>query len=446
MISVIVAASLAATPIRLEEVRLQSRNNTQALQAELDRRRAQEAVRSARSALLPQVNLGATVGGGLSGPQRFYTTVPVVDETTGAFAGYRQEPVDIPATGRGTFDFNISVSQMIYDAGRWALLAQAGAQADVAAGQAYEQQLTSELEGIRRFYQLYRTQRTLEVLQARVADDQSLVERASALFEAGKRRREDPLNAQVNLGNDRIAAILQRSQIASAGTDLATWLARSPGEELSAVDPGTLSGPPVPAPPLDKALALARERRPLIKSLQVAIHAAEEGIAAARAAYLPRLSLSANYDRNSPTPDPFFTDLRKQNNVSANLTLSWNLFSGFQTQSQVEDARLQQEKARLTFVQAQRDLEGEVAKALVALQTQIEATQVADANRQLAREGLLLAQERYAAGAATTLEIRDAQLKVTNAELSFLESRIDVEVARAALERSMGTLSMGVSQ
>ena len=36
------------------------------------------------------------------------------------------------------------------------------------------------------------------------------------------------------------------------------------------------------------------------------------------------------------------------------------------------------------------------------------------------------------------MEVRDAQLKLAQAELAAVQSRIDLEIARAALERAVG--------
>ncbi len=452
MISILVAVSLAATPIRLEEARQQARGNTRALQAELDRRRAVEVVNQARSALLPRVDLTASVGGMIAGPRLLNFTVPVLDENgapvrdeNGAIT-FQQETGYSRPNAIGSFALGLGVSQLLYDAGRWAQLAQAGAQAEAAAGQAYEEQLTSELEAVRRFYALYRAERTRKVLEERVQSSQSLLERSTALYEAGKRRKEDAISAQVNLGNDRIQSILQRSQIAAAESDLATWLLRPPTERLETVEPADLGAQPAPPPSLDEALRVARENRPLIKALAAQVRASEEGIAAARSGYLPRVSASVNYDRAAPSVNPFFTDPVQANTVSGGIGLSWNLFAGFQTRSQVDEASILRDRAQLSLEQAERDITGDVRKALEALSAQVEAAEVARANREVAREGLRLAEERYAAGASTTLEIRDAQLKVTNAELLLLESRIDVEIARAVLERATGTLSRGVSK
>ena len=70
---------------------------------------------------------------------------------------------------------------------------------------------------------------------------------------------------------------------------------------------------------------------------------------------------------------------------------------------------------------------------------------VSSENRTLAAQYLALINERFAAGLATQLDVRDSESKLTQAELTYLSSRMDVEVARATLERVMGTLSGGKS-
>ena len=73
--------------------------------------------------------------------------------------------------------------------------------------------------------------------------------------------------------------------------------------------------------------------------------------------------------------------------------------------------------------------------AVVALARQVE---LAADNLGLARDALRLATERFAAGLATQLEERDASLKLSQAELTLVETRIDHAVARADLARAVG--------
>jgi outer membrane protein TolC len=58
---------------------------------------------------------------------------------------------------------------------------------------------------------------------------------------------------------------------------------------------------------------------------------------------------------------------------------------------------------------------------------------------QAATYGSTLAQDRFKAGAGSTLEVRDAQLKLAQAELTLIQNRVNVEVARANLERAIGS-------
>ena len=81
--------------------------------------------------------------------------------------------------------------------------------------------------------------------------------------------------------------------------------------------------------------------------------------------------------------------------------------------------------------------------AVEALETRIEAARLAAENREAAVQSLTLAEERFKAGAGSTLEVRDAQLKLTQAELALLENRIDVEIARFALMPGHGHAEPG---
>jgi outer membrane protein TolC len=72
---------------------------------------------------------------------------------------------------------------------------------------------------------------------------------------------------------------------------------------------------------------------------------------------------------------------------------------------------------------------------VVALASQV--TLSAD-NLGAAEQSLSLARQRFEAGLASQLEVRDASLKFTQAELSLVQARIDHAVATADLARAVG--------
>ncbi|GMT98874.1 TolC family outer membrane protein [Corallococcus caeni] len=436
----VVAALLTATPITLEETRQLGRKNTQALQAELDVAVAREDQRVARSGLLPQVQLNLGPSLNYLGRRRQVFSVPISETET-----VTREVVSSSNTA-DSYSASLGLSQVIYNRGLWKQLEQAGVNVDAVRNQSIEEADTSELEAIRRFFNLFLSQATLDVLNATAKRSEEQLERARALFQAGRVGKAEEISAQVNLGNDRINIVQRQNQLVADQVQLAVWLARPGTEAMQAVDPGVLQQEPAPAPALDDAIKQAREHRALLKALQQRVRVAELQRAIVQGDYIPRVGLSAQYSHTSQAPGPFFSEPGYGNIFSGGVNLTWDLFNGFNTQAQSARAQVNIRKAELTFAQTARELEAEVRRAHQVLDGQIASAKLATANRAVAQQGLALAEERFRAGAGSTLDVRDAQLKLTQAELVLLQSRIDVEIARYALFRAMGTLNPGDSQ
>ena len=84
------------------------------------------------------------------------------------------------------------------------------------------------------------------------------------------------------------------------------------------------------------------------------------------------------------------------------------------------------------------DLEAEITRANDAYATEVLVLAISEKNLGVAREQQALEEERFSAGAGSSLEVRNAQIKYTQSQLSVLQGRADVATARAALERAVG--------
>jgi outer membrane protein TolC len=432
-------AVVVAAPITLGEVRQASRQNLDALKTEIALRQATAGVTLAKSFIYPQLQIGAQAQGYLAGAQRVYSTIPQLGPNN--TVTYENTSVDVPGANRANFQLALTVTQLLYDGGKWwNNISQAGANELAAQGQLEEQRLVSELEAVSRFYTLLNAQTSLGVMENSVRRSQTQVERAKGLFEAGRGSKFDAIDAEVNLGTDRMNLLKQKQLITAAQVALLQWLGL-PQKPIEAVDPGTLDPKvaPAPAPGAETALNEAKKSRPLMRALDQQIVSAQRGVDVQWAQYMPQVALQGGYQRQSPAADLFFTDPSKQNVLWGGLNLTWNAFSGFGTQAQVVQAREGVIQAQLTRERAGTDLEGDVRRAIEALNTNIEVASIAEANLTLSRSSLSLAEERFTAGAGSTLEVRDAQVKVTAAELAYLQARVDVEVARAGLHRVIGS-------
>lgn len=288
---------------------------------------------------------------------------------------------------------------------------------------------------MRRFFELVKAQLALKVFVETLERSKQQLERAGALYEAGRGQRSAVYDARTSLANDEINVVRQKQRIGQARLSLLQWLGRSDAD-VEAVVPANLDQP-APSFETAKALKVARDSRPLFKSLDANIRAGELGISVSRADYFPRIGVSAQYSRNSPALDLFF-DPARQNVLSLGANLTWDLFSGFQHVAQEERARVDLTQAQAQQRQSIIDLEAEITRANDAYATEVEVLAISEKNLAVAREQTTLEDERFAAGAGSSLEVRNAQIKYTQAQLSVLQGRADVATARAALERAVG--------
>ena len=444
MISILAAVLLHVTPVTLGEVRAEARSNPQAMLSALDYARSLQGQRSQRAFVLPQVSLGATGGYEWTGTQAVTEPTTRTDPVTGQPTGVVLATQDVPPFKHPIYQFTATLSQVLFDWGRFKAVAQAGSLEDAARAQAEEQAQFAEYEALRRFYVLLTAQRSQDVFKANARRSREQVERAHAFFETARGTKGDVLASQINLNNDEIASLRQGSTVTQAQADLAAWLGRTETEELEAVDPGTLEAAPGSVPELQAIVAQAHANRPLLQVVDAQLKAAEQGVSSAVGGYLPRVKLLGNYQRNGNSLNPTFTTPHLQNDVQALINFQWDIFSGLSTDAAVKSAEASVSSARITAEQTRRDVEGSLRIGHNALTTLIRVADVSRETQSTARKNLSYAQDRFTAGAASTLDVRDAQLKLTQAELNFLQSRADVEVARAALARLSGTLNSGV--
>jgi outer membrane protein len=123
---------------------------------------------------------------------------------------------------------------------------------------------------------------------------------------------------------------------------------------------------------------------------------------------------------------------------SMSMTVSLPLFDGFSRERQMEQARLQRTDAELRVRSEQLRIETEVATALANVQTARRSVELEARNAELAGQQLELARERYRVGAASFLELQDAETAKARADRAQLTALYQFHENLAALEAAVG--------
>ena len=438
------AAAAAEPPITLDEaLALAGRDSHELAIARADAGLAGADALTAFAGLLPRLDFTTSAGRQLFGRTQGIQLVPTVDPVTGAVS-FQQQPATVAATSYEAYSLGLKLVQPLVSLPTWRQQAQARASERAAARSYDETRLTVAFDVTRRFYELVRAGRSLVVLEKAARRSEELVERSDALYAAGRAQKADTFAARVNLGNDRIAVEQARARLALARADLATSLGRPGDADVQVLAPAGLEGPLAAAavpPPLPELLATARARRPAVAAAAAQIEAAEAALGAARAAYLPTLQAELSYGRNGQQlvgQDGVYGDPSRQYAATAQVVLAWNLFAGRATEAAEQRARLGADKTRAGAARTLDGVARELAGARETVVTQARQVGLAAENLGAAEQGLALARQRLEAGLASQLEVRDATLKLTQAELSLVQARIDHAVAAADLNRAVG--------
>jgi outer membrane protein TolC len=213
---------------------------------------------------------------------------------------------------------------------------------------------------------------------------------------------------------------------------LEVLLGRYPAAELALAP----SLPPVPAPVPDGLPSELLERRPDLVAAERRVAATFHAVQAAKAARLPRFTLTASGGRSSD-------DLLQLIGVGANfwkagLEVFAPLFLGGALQAQVRAATADQEASLALFGQAALRAFGEVESALGS------ETLLADQQRYLESvlaqdtEAARLGRTRYDIGATDLLHVLEMQARVLDSQFALVAVRNDRLANRIALHLALG--------
>ena len=278
------------------------------------------------------------------------------------------------------------------------------------------------------FYNVLRTQKTMEFQRENLRQREALLRQATAFYEAGVRAKIDVARAEANLYD-------ARAQVSQAENDLRVariTLLQRIGVEGPA-EFGLSGQLPELALPGDMAdwVAEAEKNRPELRALLEKERAATESFRGARSEYYPYLTGSAGIGYGSDT-------FPLEQNYGAAVTLNFPLFSGFLTREQVKEASATISSARFEMTEAKRRVRLQVEASAYSVQEAQERLGARKKEREASEENLRLATARYEVGAGDIIEMIDAQTQMVRSDTDTVNTAFDYAVSVASLLRAMG--------
>lgn len=254
----------------------------------------------------------------------------------------------------------------------------------------------------------------------------------------------DLINAENNLRNSKIA-LLQRLKINPSGS----YEFEIPELDTSRINEGVLEK--------DALLQMAFENRADIKSAEYNFMASDWGTNIAFSNYLPSLDLKFSFSSSGVLVDKQTLDgveiqppvlpslsrqLEDQTNTSVSLNLSWNIFDGFLTNLNYQQAKVNYLNQKLSYEDTKLQVIAEVTQSIGDYKAAEKQLESAKKGLRSANRAYETVQEQYDVGASTFVELSGAKANFVAAKSQHAQAIYNFTFQKKLLDFFVGTLDV----
>ncbi len=287
------------------------------------------------------------------------------------------------------------------------------------------------------YYNVAQISENVDALEQTLSISKDRIVRAQYQFDYGQSTKLGVLNAQVDINNDSINVINSKQQLKNTKRDLNVVLGNAYGNEFS-VD--TLVNFKIDISKQDLFNKMKSNNVSLLQiEKNIAIN--EFTIKANKSGYLPTVGLTGTYGWNKNNNNAAsFVAVSTNTGLSGGVNLSWNLFDGGRTITQGKNAKINLENQQLQKESVLISVERDFNNAWDDYQNKLTIFRVQEENILTSKNNFDRTQEKFKLGQVTSIEFRQAQLNLLNAELSRNQAKYQAKIAELNLLLLSGEL------
>lgn len=274
------------------------------------------------------------------------------------------------------------------------------------------------LRAIEYYAQLYKSLKTVELIQDNLKSAEQRVKDFSNLEQNGIIARNDLLKAQLQLAKVQLSLDEANKNVNVVNFALVTLLNLPEGYKIG-IDENQFDGN-APLNPISNAEQALQNRKDL-ESVKFYQKANDNNIKIARSGYFPSIALSAGYIALSLQNIADVT-----NAINFGGGISYNLSSLFKTSKEVKVAKSKAEELKQTEAMLTESIKIQTQQALENFYLAQKQNKVYQQAIEQAKENYRIIKDKNDNGLATTTELIDADVEQLNANINFANSRANV--------------------
>lgn len=285
----------------------------------------------------------------------------------------------------------------------------------------------------------------LKIAENNLKRDQQQLETIKEENSVGSASLADVYQQQATVSGDEYSLIQAKNNYDQLAASLKAFLGIPVTDSVEFVDPTIITQIDTTQFPtinekyshIAQLMGKALEARPDYESAVQTVSASKSQLAIADAQYSPTVSLSAGYGISGPEG----SQINQSKTLSAGVLVSIPIFDQFQTQTNIQLAKVSLKSNQEALENTRRQVQLDVYQALLSLyssEKQYEAgvNQVASAKINLETE-----REKYSIGSATLLDVLTANALYTQALSNRVYAAYNYIQAKQQVEYAIGTIN-----
>lgn len=333
------------------------------------------------------------------------------------------------------FDFGITVKQPLFTQGKvGTALRLASIEAEGSVSEIDRAQQDVALNTVKAFYDLMWAERYRELVAETQEQKKLHAEMARTRYRNGVATEVDVLRSEVAVANGAPDLLRAENAIRQARALLNYYVGRP--LDFATRPAGDFEQKAWERTDVAELEKDAVRRRPELERLRIAERSAATQVDLAKAESRMHADFSSTYGMSARLPQNLVN--KEFLKWIAGVNFTFPIFDGFRRSGMVWQATANQRIARLERDKIEQQIRLAVQQGLDELKASAETVAAARATVSQAEKVLTMMQNNYRFGAATTLDIVDAQTAVSVARSNLLRGLHDYSVARANLRWTMG--------
>lgn len=289
------------------------------------------------------------------------------------------------------------------------------------------------------YFEVARLSENVNVFKQALEISKDRITRAEYAFEYGQNTKLDILNAQVDVTNDSINLLTAKQQLSNTIRDLNVVLNQNLNDTFR-VDTVVVF---IPRLQLDDYISQAKDNNVALLQTKKNLLINEYDIKISRSGYLPTIGLNGTYgwNLNQSAASVFFPGTNNETyNFSLGARLTWNLFDGGGTTVRIKNAKIAYENQDLLKKQIELEVERDILNAMDIYENRLNIYAIQEQNVITNQNNFERSKEQFQLGRITSIEFRQAQINLLNAQTNKNLAKYDAKLAEIQLLQLTGQL------